>query len=302
MAEFINVNGGYGSQTTEVYLKRVLVGNVESVSARLSAALERLGYDVIEEEPAIRGRRGARGWGTWYGSADILDYAMSLVIRLKPIGTHSTRATFDYMIKHPYLSKGEKDVLTREAEAITALATVRAADKLCAACGAESMDDSRFCRRCGAPMTSEQAELDVLRMAAETRAGHTSVVTGTMLSLAVIAVTVFAWISIAVKGEITSKATWKLLLFLGLISLFNVFVGACAWARLNRALKTKHDVPSVMPVSEVRTLSDNEAEALPPRRREASVIEGTTELLTTHKREKQPVPVKRDFNDTGSIN
>lgn len=182
MSDFVDVSGGYGSQTTEIYLKRELVGSVESVSARLIAALERLGYDVIEDQPAILGRRGARGWGTWWGSADVLDYSMTLVIRLKPIGDHSTRATFDYKVSHPWLSKGDKEVVSREVEAITALATMRSADKLCAACGTEAMDDSRFCRRCGAPMTAEQTELDVLRMAAETRAGHTSVVTSTIFA------------------------------------------------------------------------------------------------------------------------
>jgi hypothetical protein len=83
MSNFTDISGGYGSQTTEIYLKRVLAGNVESVRTRLSAALERLGYDVIEEEPALLGRRGAKGWGTWYGSADVLDYAMTHAVCLE---------------------------------------------------------------------------------------------------------------------------------------------------------------------------------------------------------------------------
>ena len=246
MSDFVDVSGGYGSQTTEIYLKRELVGSVESVSARLIAALERLGYDVIEEQPAILGRRGARGWGTWYGSADVLDYSMTLVIRLKPIGDHSTRATFDYKVSHPWLSKGDKEVVSREAEAITALATMRSADKLCAACGTEAMDDSRFCRRCGAPMTAEQTELDVLRMAAETRAGHTSVVTSTMLSLVSILIALLAVVAIAVKGSLSLKASWGWIGFLGVISLFNFFVGWCAWGRLNSALRHKRAEQRVM--------------------------------------------------------
>src|SRR4028118_834093 len=128
MSDFIDV-GGYGSQTTEIYLKRVLAGNVESVRSRLGVVLERLGYDLLEEEPALHGRRGARGWGVWYSSADVFDYPMTLFIRLKSAGEHSTHATFDYTIKHPWLSQGEKEVLTREAEAIVALATTRAAEK-----------------------------------------------------------------------------------------------------------------------------------------------------------------------------
>jgi len=312
MADFIDVSSGYGSQTTEIYLKRVLVGDVESVRARLSAALERLGYDVIEEEPALHGRRGAKGWGVYYSSADILDYPMTLVIRLKPISIHSTRATFDYTIKHPWLSDGEKGVLTREAEAITALATTRAADKLCAACGTEATDDSRFCRRCGAPMTSEQGELEVLRMTAETRAAHTSVVTSTTLSLVSIGLVLVAWLAFAVKGAMAPKALWSLLVITGIIGLFNFFVGWCAWGRLNLALKSKVGEPRELPVSGApQTLPGFEpaaaaaVTALPPRRQQVgmSITEGTTELLNTpDHRAEEAVHVKRSDADTGSIN
>jgi len=301
MSGFVG-SDGYSSQTTEVYLKRVLAGNIENVRIRLEAALERLGYDVIEEEPALRGRRGAKGWGAWYGSADVLDYPMTLVIRLKPIGAHSTRATFDYLIKHPWLSKGEKEVLTREAEAIAALATVRVADKLCAACGTEAMDDSRFCRRCGAPMTSEQAELDVLRMAAETRAGHTSVVTSAMLSLASIAIAIFAWIAVAVKGQLTPKTFWTVIGFISIISLCNFLVGWCAWGRLNNALKPKREEPRGIPAGDTQTLSGNEVAALPPGRVGVSITEGPTELLNPQQREPETVRLKLGRSDTGSIN
>ena len=302
MSDFVDVSGGYASQTTEIYLKRELVGSVESVSARLIAALERIGYDVIEEQPAILGRRGARGWGTWYGSADVLDYAMTLVIRLKPIGDHSTRATFDYKVCHPWLSKGDKEVVSREAEAITALATMRSADKLCAACGTEAMDDSRFCRRCGAPMTAEQTELDVLRMAAETRAGHTSVVTSTMLSLVSMLLALLAVVTIAVNSSWGLKASWLWIVFLGVISLFNFFLGWCAWGRLNSALRHKRAEQRLSPVSDAQTLPGTEATALPPGRVGMSVTEGTTELLNPRQREQEAVPVKRGSSNTSAIN
>ena len=302
MSDFVDVGGGYASQTTEIYLKRELVGSVESVSARLIDVLERLGYDVIEEQPAILGRRGARGWGTWYGSADVLDYAMTLVIRLKPIADHSTRATFDYKVCHPWLSKGDKEVVSREAEAITALASMRAADKLCAACGTEAMDDSRFCRRCGAPMTAEQTEVDVLRMAAETRAGHTSVVAITLLSLVSILIALLAVVIIAVKGSVSLKAFWTWVGFFGVLSLINFFLGWCAWARLNSALKHKRAEQRLSPVSDAQTLSGTETAALPPGRMAMPVTEGTTELLNPQQREKEAVPVKRGRSNTSVIN
>ena len=301
MSDFVDVSGGYASQTTEIYLKRELVGSVESVSARLIAALERLGYDVIEEQPAILGRRGARGWGTWYGSADVLDYSMTLVIRLKALGDHSTRATFDYKVCHPWLSKGDKEVVSREAEAITALATMRAADKLCAACGTEAMDDSRFCRRCGAPMTAEQTELDVLRMAAETRAGHTSVVAITMLSLLSMLMAILAVVTIAVNSSWGLKASWLWIVFLGVISLFNFFLGWCAWGRLNSALRHKRAEQRLSPVSDAQTLFGTETTALPPGRVAMPVTEGTTELLNPRQREQEPVLVKRGRSNTSEI-
>jgi hypothetical protein len=300
MSDFIDV-GGYGSQTTEIYLKRVLAGNIESVRARLGVALERLGYDVLEEEPALHGRRGARGWGLWYSSADVLDYPMTLVIRLKSAGEHTTHATFDYTIKHPWLSKGEKEVLTREAEAIVALATTRAVEKVCAVCGTEATDDSRFCRRCGAPMTSEQAELDVLRMAAETRAGHTSVVTSAILSLSTVVVALITLLVFLKKGALTTKGLWLAIGLMGVLTLFNFLVGRFAWQRLNAALASKREETRTLPVSRPQTLPHVEPAALPPRRAGHSVTEGTTELLNTQTREPEPLHLRRG-GDTNSVN
>jgi hypothetical protein len=299
MTDFIDV-GGYGSETTEIYLKRVLAGNIESVRARLSVALERLGYDVLEEEPALHGRRAARGWGTWYGSADALDYPMTLVVRFKNAGEHSTHATFDYTIKHPWLTKGDKEVVMREADAIIALATTRAAEKVCAVCGTEATDDSRFCRRCGAPMTSEQTELDVLRMAAEARAGHTSVVTGVILSLTTVAVALATWIVFTVKGSVTMKGLWLMLGLMGVLSLLNCLAGRFAWKRLNAALASKREEKRTLPGNRVQTLPTAAFDALPPRPAGQSITEGTTELLNTQTREQEPVHLRRGGN-TGAV-
>jgi hypothetical protein len=300
MSDFIDV-GGYGSQTTEIYLKRVLAGHIESVRARLGVALERLGYDLLEEEPALHGRRGARGWGVWYSSADVLDYPMTLVIRLKSTGEHSTQATFDYTIKHPWLSKGEKEVLTREAEAIVALATTRASEKLCTACGTEATDDSRFCRRCGAPMTSEQAELDVLRMAAETRAGHTSVVTSAVLSLSTLLVALIASLVFIKKGAVTTKGLWLVIGLMSVVTLINFLIARFAWQRLNAALASKREETRTLPRSRVHTLPHVEPAALPLRQAGHSIAEGTTELLNTQSREPAPVHLRRG-GDTDAIN
>ena len=281
MSDFVDIGSGYGSQTTEIYLKRTLSGDAESVRVRLASALERLGYDLIEEEPVLRGRRGSREWGAWYGSADVMDYAMTLVVRLKPINNFSTQATFDYSIGHPWLTKGDKDVLLREAEAIAALAKVRPADKICSACGTDASDDSKFCRRCGSAMTSEQAELELLRMTAEARAGHTSIVAATLLTLVPLLISLIAFASILLGREFTPSKLRFLLLVLSVLLACTFLFGTFAWTRLNRGLKSKKDSGQASRFPEPNYVpAPAEATALPPAREGfISVTDSTTELL-----------------------
>lgn len=271
-----DTGGSTAYQTTEHYLRRVLVGNIENVRSRLIAALERIGYDILDDEPTvIRGRRAAAGWGTYYSSADVLDYPRTLVVRLKPNGEHATRVTFDYVIKHPSLSAGEKDILTREAEAVSSLATVRHLDKMCAACGTESTDDSRFCRRCGAPLTVESTELELLNMAAEVRAGYTSVVASEFvmlaatLSFAAALIVAMAAGGVLIKGAVTFTVIGLILSVLNL-----VFIGF-GWNRMSRALrrKPKADADDAFrPPLSIGTSADS-------GRLPVSVVEGTTSLL-----------------------
>jgi len=281
------MNGGsLTPHTTGHYLRRVLTGDATQVRARLIAVLERMGYIVIDEEPVIQARCEARGWATWGGSADVVDYARTLFIRLKPLSDTMTRVTFDYVIKHPLLSKGEKEVLTREAEAIVALATVRAAAAMCAACGAETTDDSRFCRRCGAPVFAEDGTLEIFRITAETRAAHTSVATGTIclliVNLLLLLTSFIVWYDIP-KGARVMLLVAQLVGWVGFYSL------PFAWRRLNRALTTGHSTevaPSDALVARemkhhTRTHIESAAPThqLPSPAERFSVIEGTTELL-----------------------
>jgi hypothetical protein len=298
----------YGlSGSTEIYLKRVLAGNSESVRKRLTAALERLGYDVIEEEPALLARRGAKGWGMWGGSADVLDYAMTLTIRLKPTGANSTRATFDYNIKHPWLSQGDKEILTREAEAITALASVRAADNICGTCGTESTGDSRFCRQCGAPMTSDQAELDILRMSAEARAGHTSVASSAFLAGITTLLTIIAIVIIGTGagGAHILKILTAIGVLSGGIGLLNLLVTRFAWKRLNNALRLKGEERQSLPIRTAPEITGSEADVSHQELAGMSVTEGTTRLLDEpvgHSEERYEAPVVRDDRKAGEFN
>ncbi|MBP6003330.1 MAG: zinc ribbon domain-containing protein [Pyrinomonadaceae bacterium] len=234
----IDAGGASPYQTTEHYLRRVLAGDLKSVRTRIIAALERLSYDIIDDgEAAIRGRRAATGWGTFYSSADVLDYPRTLVIKLKPAGEHSTRVTYDYLIKHPSLSTGEKDILTREAEAISSLATVRSREKHCAACGTESTDDSRFCRRCGSPMAANNSELELLNMAAEVRSGLTSVTAGEIGASAVAILSGAAVITILAKGIVLGPGIMVLLATSFVIAMMTAVVLGFGINRCMRSLK-----------------------------------------------------------------
>lgn len=295
------VSSGGHVESTEIYVKKILAGNIEGVRQRLVDAIESLGYDVIEDAPNIIARRGAKGWAGWFGSADVLDYATTLTVRLKPVGDNSTRAVFDYLVKHPMLNAGEKSVVVQEAKTIAAMSKLQAVEKICSVCETESTDDSKFCRKCGAPLTSEQSELEVLRMMAEIRAGKTSVVTASVLT--VISTLLFA---IALMFFLTGIGTNALLVLLtacgGLGLVGAIYSSMFGWNRLRRALKTEELQPVGVSGRYRETLESFESNNLPPASVPASVTEGTTKLLekdSIAQREKEKVPVSgsRDTND-----
>lgn len=168
-------SGSSGSGPTELLLRRVIAGDAESVRMHLIPALERLGYLIVTEEP-LMAQRAARGWAKALMSNDILDYQTKLIVGLKQVSPVVTRATFNYSINHPFLTKGDRQTIGREADAIVSLASVRAS-ATCSTCGADTTGDSRFCRLCGAPHASvAPAELEVMRLTAGGRAGHQTIV------------------------------------------------------------------------------------------------------------------------------
>ena len=64
MTDYLATNsGGSIYPNTEHYIKRVLTGNVAGVRLRLSAVLERLDYDYIDDEGEfeLQAKRNARG-------------------------------------------------------------------------------------------------------------------------------------------------------------------------------------------------------------------------------------------------
>jgi hypothetical protein len=299
--DIVNSSTNSAEQTTELYVKKVLPGNINDVRLRLISSMESMGYDIIEEEPNIIGRRGAKGWGNWFGSADVLDYPMTLTVRLKSLSNSSTRATFDYLIKHPMLNKGEKNVVVQEAKTIAAISKIQAIEKMCSVCETESTDDSRFCRRCGAPLTSELSELEVLRMTAETRAGNTSVV-ASAISAAISVILIILMLVLSAVGVLQPKGLIILLSFSLLTALISVASSSFGWNRLRRALNKPTEQSPRITGHFPNSLETGEFQELPPRQPFASITEGTTNLLDeewANRREKEKVPVssRRNTND-----
>lgn len=301
-----NFNSSVNSyeQTTELYLKKVLAGSVKTVRVQLIDAMESLGYDIIEEEPHIVGRRGAKGWAVWFGSADVLEYGATLTVRLKPISENSTRVTFDYLIKHAMLTKGDKAIVVKEAETLAAISKTHAIEKMCSICETESTDDSRFCRKCGTPLTSEQSELEVLRLMAETRAGKSSVVGASFfMILSTVLLTV---IFILNNLELIRPKAFVILFAVGTVmSLLAIISSLFGWNRLKRALEKPENEVRHFPRQVPESIETGEFYELPPpRQTPASVTEGTTNLLDqewTKRTEKEKVPVLNQRN-TNELN
>src|SRR5262249_33791128 len=187
-AEFLATAGSSGGlyYYVEHDVTRTVAGNVESVRARLSDALEQIGYSVLNETPIQAKRRGTTA-GASGCSNDILEYSTSLTIGLKSAGTNSTRVTFAYVVRHPYgfLTKGDRNTLTREAEALVALSNAIAFPSTCSSCSAEITAGTRFCRQCGAPAHTldTPTELALLNLTASANAGYKNAFIGAILLL-----------------------------------------------------------------------------------------------------------------------
>src|SRR5688500_18878211 len=146
---------------TEHALRSVLDCDLESARSHLIAALDRLDYKVISDEPLFA-RRQARGLAAYYLSANILDYPIKLTIGLRRLRPDATLATFDYVVEHTggVSFKGDQQTQTREAAAISALATAHTPLPGCSSCGTKQISEARFCRVCGWPTIGrEPAEL-----------------------------------------------------------------------------------------------------------------------------------------------
>ena len=167
-----------GTTVSDHDLTLAIPGDVASVRARLIDAIQQLGYKVLGEQP-IYAKRSARGCARLDCSLNVLDYPTILNISLKQTNDVSVLATFNYEVKsYMRMTKGDRQTLAREAEAITALATERHAISACRACGTQITDESHFCRRCGAPLVLDVPELEVLRLTRGARGGYHHIAVG----------------------------------------------------------------------------------------------------------------------------
>ncbi len=271
--------GAEGYSNTEHYLRRVLVGNIDDVRRRLSIVLERLGYDFVDDNGVdVEARRNATGWGMM--STNVLDYSRVLTIKLKLISENTTQASFIYNIKNAHLVKRDKEIFTREAETIVHLATVRATDKICGVCGVESDGDSRFCRKCGTPMTVDETVVENLKMAGEVNAGYSQVFLGGIFAFIAFILPIIALIIFLSEGN--PKAIRVLLIIGSILGLLDVIFLAFGWKRLHNALEMhNNNEPKVVFThsSSSKTLPDAQDFALPPASPMFSVTDNTTELF-----------------------
>lgn len=266
----------------------VVAGDAENLRARLADALEQLEYRVLNENP-IQARRVASDLAKSGCSQDILDYQRSLDIGLKAVGANSTRVTFAYTVNGVwmgYLTKGDRNTLTREAGAIVALAQSRAALLYCPACGSDGTGGARFCRQCGAPVASTNPpELDLLSLNADANASFKNIVSGAicalMLAPALLLLTIFLFPDGTLDGKLLGLMAVLLCTF-GFLGLGFLIPGL--W-RLGRAIKRRPEgvelpAPSRRGVVEGANPPVVVAAALPPQSIQHTVHPSVTEATT----------------------
>ncbi len=280
-AEFTAAMSDGGFYTFEHDVTRIVAGDPESVRARLADALEQAGYRVLNENP-IQARRSARGGATTGCSTNILDYSTSLNIGLKSAGPNSTRVTFDYVVKQVYtgyLSKGDRHTLTREAEAVIALATTRATPSTCSSCGAEIVGGSRFCRQCGAPKnTTHPAEMEVLRLTAGANASYKSIAPGAFFIIIAMLLPLILFFLDQDSAKFAKRvmAISAMAAALGASGLIMLFMGLF---RLRKLAKPPTEAES-LPLPPRRSIGVPDTAELPPQSVQHSVTEATTDLLS----------------------
>jgi ribosomal protein L40E len=288
MTDGLNSGNNAMTMISEHDVTRVMAGQVESVRPRLIMALEQLGYRVTNENP-LRARHNATNGAAYYLSANALEYPTRLEISLKAQGQGATQVTFDYQVQHGAFGKGDRQTLTREAEAIMAVASQRAQALNCGRCGAEVTTDSRFCRKCGAPVkVAAPAELEVMRLTAGTRGGYQWSLIGVGLLLLA---GIFPLLATVVNKPMKMMVVWAI------VSAFGAWALGAGLRRTHLTLNPKDELkyhkdevrlPTYSPTTTLTPITNE----LLPQTAYRSITEGTTDLLPTLD-ETDPLPARR---------
>jgi hypothetical protein len=281
-------SGAMGGASFDHDVTRIVAGDAESLRARLVSALEQMGYRVLNENP-IQARRGASDLAKSGCSQDILDYHRSLDVGLKSAGANSTRVTFAYTVKGVslgFITKGDRNTLTREAEAIVSLAQSRATLSYCPACGADGAGGMRFCRQCGAPVAaSDPPELDLLRLTSDANASYKNIVAGAIFALiGLLAPALILLKMILYPSFLGEPNLVKLMaLLLGSLGVTGMaFLIAGLW-RLGRTIKhrpEREELPAPSRRGFVEGLNPPDTTALPPQSIQHPVQHSVTEATT----------------------
>ena len=270
---------------SDLDLTLAIPGEVNTVRARLVNALQTLGYKVLGEQP-LYAKRGRQGAARWDCSLNVLDYPTTLTISLKQTNDAAVLATFNYEVKsYMCMTKGDRKTLAREAEAITALTVERSAVSACRSCGTQVLDESHFCRRCGAPLVLDVPELEVLRLTRNARASYHNIFVS-MVTFLLAALT-----SLLSPIVIGARYFWPMLWVGVPLATYGLFLLIQGTWKLHRTLNpgtTKTLTNAAQPEFKPYVSTN----ALPP----PSVTELTTNLLNP--RTKEPVP-RKDRNTSG---
>lgn len=271
-----------------------LTGDADSMRPRLIEAVQKLGYKVLGEQP-IYAQRKAQCSARSGCSFEALDYSTRLTILLKQVNAIAVVATFSYEVKsYMRMTKGDRQTLLREAQAMAALASERFSVSACPSCATPVTDDSHFCRRCGAPLVVEVAELEVLRLTRKSRNAYHNIVMGGVVLL-VVGLFVLSLLMMEPKAL---KALLLLGSVLGAFGLFALVQGV--W-QLHSTLNPKAAQPTATPPAPVFAAPLTQALPSPAR---VSITEGTTELLVSNiASDKRGTlePVSNRVLDTGEI-
>lgn len=272
-----------------------IAGEVDSLRPRLIEAIQELGYKVLGEQP-IYAKRNAQCGARSGCSFEALDYPTRLTIQLKQVNDIAVVATFNYEVKsYMRITKGDRQTLLREAEAIVALASGRSSVSACPACATPVTDDSHFCRRCGAPLAIEVAELEVFRLTRKSRTAYHNLVIGVVIlfTTSLLLLPLF---------RVDPKAFKVLVLFVTAFGAFGLFALLQGIWQLHFVLNPGTAKQGVTPAAP--TLTAAVTQALPAPVARASVTEGTTELLASNIENDQGrilEPASSRVQDTGEI-